>query len=209
MNCYICDQPAAVQCRFCWAFYCREHQGIEGHGCTSGAWARSIRWGISAPIGTDFDDIKEAFEKAQAQPTPTFRGTQLKRVIPVVQSQTIGKREVTIASVEEYEDGFIVYDRIRRVDDGAVDPENFETLMYMEAEGLWSATVDTGAEFFALSGVGGGSSVMWRGATVFSPQLPPDASVLTLSAEAIEWQRPSGDHLEVQDGPWHFEIPLT
>src|SRR5262245_35100753 len=109
MNCHICRQPATFQCRFCWAFYCPEHQAGLDHPCTSGFWSRSQRLGIAFSAGTDFEEVRKKFEEAQAQPDPAFRGMQLKRVIPVVQSQTIGKTEVTITAVEEFEDGFVVY----------------------------------------------------------------------------------------------------
>jgi hypothetical protein len=122
-------------------------------------------------------------------------------------SQTHGHTELTVVSIECYDDGFIVNHIVR----GGPTPQRPkpERAIFHSPLLWWEATDDTGTKYEALPRGGGGSAREFRGSTSFAPRLNPAASVLHLRVEEVQWMAHfPREKSSVQAGPWEFSISL-
>ena len=216
MKCHICGKPSTGQCQSCWRFYCGDHGDIVCEACQvqRGPFQSLVSGGTTVPLrlqaipAEDAERMQKEMEEQMAQmPALKFKGEVLQRVIPVVQSLTHGATQVTLTSIEVYNDGFTLGYEIRRTD---VDPDDPGSLMLpLDPEMHWRASDDTGQQFLGMNFGGGSTRRGWRTREVFAPSFSPAARLLTLEAEEVLWMAHGGMRSQAQPGPWRFEIPLT
>ena len=209
MKCHVCGEPAVGQCQSCWKFYCAEHGDLSCQQCADVQTAAQVP---SLTGDTDEPDNQERGEgPVRLEVIPGVRigdEEELRRVIPVVQSQTRRGSRVTVVSIEVYDIGFAVIHEWRRVR-GSLKPLKSDHWMSLPVVS-WSATDDKGREYRMGSSRSGGDAHFLRQRTDFGPSLPPDAKLLMLSVEEMFWSETHpGQRSRVEQGPWRFEIPLT
>jgi hypothetical protein len=155
---------------------------------------------------------RERFQM-HADPTPPSPIPQLRTlqwVMPIAMSQQHGKVEVTILSVEAYDDGFVVNVR--------TDYPLVAALGRRMGEMPLTVADDIGGQYRARrpGGFGGGGPerMQWRAAYFFVPSL--DARAGRLRLEAPEWQWLAAEEgsqqlkvVDAQPGPWVFSLDLA
>ena len=210
MKCHVCGEPAVGQCQTCWKFYCVPHGDVFCQECTDvQPAARGPTQLINVKAHTDEPDENEKGEVPTLIPGMRIGDEEeLRRVIPVVQSQIQRGSRVTVVSIEVYDIGFAVIHEWRRVR-GSLKPHESDHWMSLPVVS-WSATDDKGREYRMGSSRSGGDAHFLRQRNDFGPSLPPDAKLLMLSVEEMFWSaRRPGQRPRVERGPWRFEIPLT
>ncbi|MGI9147816.1 MAG: hypothetical protein ACR2IK_14905 [Chloroflexota bacterium] len=139
-------------------------------------------------------------------PIPELRILQW--VVPVAKSQQRGDIEVTILSIEAYDDGFVLNVRTEYV-----RPPTFGT-----PELALTIADDRGAVYRARppGGFGGGSlaRLQWRGAYFFAPALDEHAGQLRIEAPEFQWlgHDEAARQMvvaETHPGPWVFPVDLS
>ncbi len=209
MKCHICGEPSVGQCQSCWKFYCAEHGDVFCQECAD---VQAAAQEPSLTGNTDEPDNQESDEgPVRLEVIPGVQigdEEELRRVIPVVQSQTRRGSRVTVVSIEVYDIGFAVIHEWRRVK-GSLKPHESDHWMSLPVVS-WSATDDKGREYRMGSSRSSGDAHFLRQRNDFGPSLPPDAKLLMLSVEEMFWsaRRPS-QRPRVERGPWRFEVPLT
>ncbi len=204
MNCHICLQPAIGQCQRCWKFYCADHGDRLCTMCTrEAAVTGSILPGFRRPSPFGIKDVEELRDRIARG--PIARHEQLVRVIAVGQTQMSNGSEVSVLSLDLYDDGVRMNYRIR----DTIEQTERLALGFLQFD--WKAVDDVGTNYISRPLDGGGSDKELRGAHSFSPALPQAATRLELSLAAIPRRDPTGARADpiLQPGPWRFEIPLT
>ncbi len=209
MKCHVCGEPSVGQCQSCWKFYCARHGDISCQKCAD---VQAAAQEPSLTGDSDEPDNQESGEgPVRLEVIPGLQigdEEELRRVIPVVQSQTQRGSRVTVVSIEVYDIGFAVIHEWRRVR-GSLKPHESDHWMSLPVVS-WSATDDKGREYRMGFSRSGGDAHFLRQRTDFGPSLPPDAKLLMLSVEEMFWsERRPGQHPRVERGPWRFEVPLT
>ena len=212
MKCHVCGEPAVGQCQTCWKFYCDGHGNVFCQDCADlQAAARGPTQWMNVTAQTDEPDEDEKGEPLLSPMLvvmPELSNEELRRVVPVVQSQTRGDCRITIISIEVYDSGFAMESELRYVGRSS-GLQGFARLM-AHPEVSWSATDGKGRKYLGRPSAGHGDFGFWRGRTVFGPGLPPDANLLILSVEEVLWAAHNpGQRSRVQTGPWRFEVPLA
>ena len=110
----------------------------------------------------------------------TMEGVRLRRVVPIAQTQRRGDANLTLLSIELYEDGSVVHFI-------SVSPErrSFQGMMLQEMltrQPIFRVEDDIGTEYFAFMGGGGGSDTKWHGNFNVTPAVPDAASSMTIYA---------------------------
>jgi hypothetical protein len=132
----------------------------------------------------------------------------LQRVIPAVQSQTVGEMQISIASLEIYDGAFTAHVRVRNFRERTPSSRMSDMLGMPRLN--FEASDDLGGTYTGMQGGGGGSDNEWKSEIDFSPALHPDARTPTLSVTEIHWFAfGPGQQSRVEPGPWRFQMPLT
>jgi len=132
----------------------------------------------------------------------------LLRVVPAVQTQTIGDTQVGLVSLELYDDAFVAHVRLKDLVEREPTSNPFLAMRGMP-QIMFEASDDTGQTYSSHQGGGGGSDSEWKLETIFSPGIPHGASVINLTATEVQWLAVApGQRSRVEPGPWRFEIPL-
>ncbi len=202
MKCHVCGEPSVGQCQSCWKFYCAEHGDVFCQECSKAESA-------GRPDEPDKQEGGEGPVRLEVIPGLQIGDEEeLRRVIPVVQSQTQRGSRVTVVSIEAYDIGFAVIHEWRRVK-GWQKPQESDFWLSLPVVS-WSTTDDKGREYRMGSSRSGGDAHFLRQRTEFGPSLPPDAKRLILSVEEMFWSaRRPGQRPRVERGPWRFEVPLA
>lgn len=142
-------------------------------------------------------------ESAAAIPGPGLR--ELRRVIPVAQSQTVAGVAVTVLSLESYDDGFIV--NLRLLGEPVPGAQRFvrPTVNVLD---------DAGQRYQVWPGGGYGQGAQWRLSIHCAPALresgATSGTTLRVEIPGIRWFVRHGASAapveESQAGPWTFEI---
>ncbi|HVP05865.1 MAG TPA: hypothetical protein VMT90_09340 [Dehalococcoidia bacterium] len=218
MICHVCESPAVGQCQVCWRFYCREHGEIICETCKE----KSPDWQTSH--GQSDVALSQAVSVAgpdQPPPTPeqleemmrqmgVVRKTILKRVIPVAQTQTIGDTQITLVSLDLYDECFDAHIRLRTLGIGQADPVQRHGMPNME----WEVTDDAGRQYATSFNGGGGSSDEYRYDMTVAPGITDDVQRLDFVINQIEWSTfpflPNfGRRTITEPGPWRFEVSVN
>lgn len=161
-----------------------------------------------------------------AVPGGTLQATKLLRVVPIAQSCAVEGGELTVASIELYEDGCILHCHVIPSDDA---PPRFEpgqgqgyrvSTARMEGPGLRNAPVplprspalpddrfrlrledDAGTRYAGGARAGGGNNLRWETSYGFTPAVPDAATALRLFVHPAP-SPPGSAAIHV------FEIPL-
>lgn len=203
MKCHICGQPATGQCRVCWKFYCAAHGDTVCQPCQQHRpagrgdqrdleTARMVLLGHGEPQGA-----------AGSRPLRLDRHVP-RRVVPVIDTAKKGETELTLMSLELYEEGFAAnfHLQVGRPSDSS---RGFGGMPHFQAQ----ATDDQGASNESWPGRGGGGDGHWRLTQNFTPNLVASARHLHVSIDEIQWIRGGpGDRSAIDSGPWAFDVPL-
>jgi hypothetical protein len=219
MVCHVCDAPAIGQCQVCWRFYCREHGEIICEPCNE----KSPDWQAS-PGQSDAVLSHTLSVSGPDEPPPTpeqlqemmkqmglVRKTILRRVVPVVQTQTVGDTQITLVSLDIYEECFVANVRMRMLErdrDPARGP--FQGMPDLD----WHVSDNTGREYSTTFGGGGGNSDEFRWEVTVAPAIADDVHQLDFVINQLEWRAlpfmPNlGPKKKIEPGPWRFEVALT
>lgn len=218
MLCHLCDAPPIGQCQACWRFYCRNHGDVvcsecrEGHADARTLRSSMLRLGSTDAVtvsGTDSPQAPEQIEEMMAR-LGLVRRTILKRVVPVVQAQTVGDTQITLVSLELYDDCFSATIRLRVLGD---HPDRVENSMFGLPEFSISVTDDAGNSYASTPGGGGGGGDEFRWECTFAPGVSGDATILRFVIDELEWRAfpfgpRFGDRKKRELGPWRFDVPL-
>jgi hypothetical protein len=193
MTCHICPEPAIGQCPTCWKFYCASHGDILCQSCQPEP---------EQPT-QDAPGLSGA-----AQMPGSMRATTLERVVPIAETKTCGKTELTLISLELYEDGFSLGYLARELEQPP--PMSSATWMFPRMlTPLFSARDDRGSTYSAgFSGAGGGQGGVSRGGVRFTPSVDPTIKKLTLRVEQLAWMAHGGGPSRIDEGRWEFEVAL-
>lgn len=137
----------------------------------------------------------------------------LRRVIPIGQSLDIEDGQLTILSIESYEEGFLVHSRL--LTERSSPTGRFEPFAEHSFPSLLRASVqdDRGHVYPLMPGGGGGSDREYRFETRSQEALDPHAQSLVITVPSIVWEtfRPMQQERpteRVVEGPWTFELDL-
>jgi hypothetical protein len=212
----MCDSPAIGQCQVCWRFYCHLHGELICDTCK----AKSPDWQASP-----FQDLShQVLVSGPDAPPPTaeqlqemmsqlgiVRKTTLRRVIPVAQTQTMGDTQVTLASLDVYDECFVTRFLIRRLESQEKDPVQgmFHGMPSMD----WHITDNTGRMYRTSFDGGGGGSDDYHYEMTVSPGLEKDVNRLDFVINEIEWNTmpfmpQAFSRKKIEPGPWRFEVPV-
>jgi hypothetical protein len=134
----------------------------------------------------------------------------LERVLGIGRSQTRADTELTLLSLEMYDDGFILNYRVRGTDLG-----EWAGLAFIFAPPIpnapFAATDDKGARYIGMPwGGSGGPGGDWRGDVHFTPKVTEGAKELVIRVEQVHWSGfGQSQKSRVELGPWEFVVPLT
>jgi hypothetical protein len=146
----------------------------------------------------------EAMMKAAGVPMKRV----LLRVVPVVQTHTVGESQLTVVSLELYDDAFTAHVRIKSLEEPQPGNRFFRMPAWPQIN--FEASDDTGRQYVASLGAGGGGDTDYRFEVNFTPAIPSEAQILTLTAPEVQWMAHGpGQKSKIEPGPWGFEIPLT
>ena len=213
MNCHICKEPSVGQCQSCWKFYCSDHGDVLCQVCKEKApgWAGLAGFGgggfIDVLGGRQLDEPPpdmEAMMKASGIPMKRV----LLRVVPVVQTQTLGESQLAVVSLELYDDAFVAHVRVKSLQEQQPGNRFFRMPAWPQIN--FEASDDTGEQYVASPGGGGGSDTDYRFEVNFTPAIGSEARAITLIAPEVQWMAQGpGQRSRIEPGPWRFEIPLT
>jgi len=209
VKCHICGEPSIGQCRSCWKFYCALHGDVVCERCRDDPAAhQDFPWQAGRLRVRQVGPVEEEADAQQVDFPDMKRGKVLERVVSVAQTRTQGETELTIISVDLYDDGFILNYRLR----APVEPMGLGFGMISlgsTGEILFKVADDRGAKYHGMPGAGSGSGEYWRGDFTFTPRVNPQARELTIRVEEFEWMvRDPRQKSQLQLGPWEFRVPL-
>jgi len=132
----------------------------------------------------------------------------LLRVVPAVQTQTVGDTQLTVVSLELYDDAFVAHVRLRDLAERRSDNPFLTIRGWPQLS--FDGSDDTGQNYNGYQGAGGGSDSEFRFEIVFTPAVADDARALTLVASEVRWTaHMAGQRSRAEPGSWQFEIALT
>jgi hypothetical protein len=132
---------------------------------------------------------------------PTLR--ELRRVLPVAQTERAAGVEVTVLSLETYADGFLVNLRLLPLE-GEPSAARYLPILAVEAND------DRGGRYEGEArGVPWADRRQWRLSYAFQPALDPTAQSLNLRFPQAQWLSSLGQGSETLTGPWAFTIALA
>ena len=217
MHCHICNEPAIGQCQSCWKFYCASHGDMTCEKCAQrpagdGAvfsWTRPVRQG--AGFGVTTLQAPQGGEPRVRPELPPgfFRGEVLRGVLAVAEMRHTGAADLTLVSLESYEDGFSVFWRLRST---TPHPEPASPFAVAHPRLVFAPVHDdSGAKYEGgIGGGGGGSAELWRGEARFTPAIADAAQRLDVRIEEIQWGSSAANvRSRAEVGPWTFEISLS
>jgi hypothetical protein len=135
--------------------------------------------------------------------TPLPRLRRLVRVLPIAQAQQFGDVQVTLLSLEIYDEGFLA--TLRIVVTGGIPFEDANVTSPIMARDDQDAQYVGHTDWLRL-----GPDRQWRLTVAFAPGLPSTARQLELEMSPLQWESrsESGVREEHAAGPWLFTIPL-
>ena len=196
MNCHICGQPATGQCRVCWKFYCPAHGDLACQPCQQ---QRTADRGPSMVLMGHDDG------SGSARPRPLRLDRRVPvRIIEAIDTVKYGETELTLISLEIYEDAFAANFHLQVGIQSDSSP-GFRGMPDFQMQ----ATDDQGGSYESSRGRGGGGDANWRLTQNFTPNLAASARHLYVSIEEIQWLRGGpGDSPATESGPWAFDVRL-
>lgn len=174
MLCHICREPAIGQCRTCWRFYCASHGNVE---CETCAASRKRAQPSSLKLGEYGRLDAAAADEQVVTSRMTFRN--LRRIVTINQTKPWSAREMTIVSLDLYDDGTVLRFRYPMP---AFDPSRNTDFAGLVA-GLPTFRVEDNvgtAYRTGMGGMGGESSEGLSGEARITPAIPDSASSLTI-----------------------------
>jgi hypothetical protein len=151
--------------------------------------------------GMDEDDIRLRYGIPRAR--------VLSGVLPIAEVRNVKGSDISLISLENYEDGFRLLWRIwserPKERSSMLTGGRHPSLLFGQA------TDDLGNTYTGgFPGGGGGSDVDWHGEALFTPALAGASTRLTLRIEEIQWMSWSpAVRSSAEIGPWIFDIPLA
>lgn len=218
MLCHICESNAIGQCQVCWRFYCRAHGEVICQTCK----AKSPDW-MASQGQSDLTLSHTLSVSSPDQPTPTpeqlqeimrqmgvVRKTILRRVVPVVQTQTIRDTQITLVSLDIYDECFVAHVRVRILDD---DDDPTRSVFQGMPDIDWHVSDDTGREYSTSFGGGGGNGDESRYEFTVAPAIADDVHRLDFIINQLEWRTfpfmpQFASKKKIEPGPWRFEVLL-
>ena len=204
MNCHICSQPATGQCQVCSKFYCADHGDVMCQVC------QGQRGVIGPSAGSASGGIVIGRPSSTRSSPSNIEAQSLQRVIGVGQAVRHGQIEVTLLSLELYEQGFVVNFNLRDWGRGSTrdaslsDPDLFRAAMFDA-----TAVDDQGNIYRGFPGSGGGNSGQWRQAQHFTPEVATARGHLHVSIKEIQWiAQGASARSTTEPGPWEFDVHL-
>ncbi|MPZ49707.1 MAG: hypothetical protein GEU75_10520 [Dehalococcoidia bacterium] len=132
----------------------------------------------------------------------------LQGVVAIGETRQADGAEVSMLSLERYDDGFILHYRLL-TDEPAPRPPVGPPHMPLVPTLLLNVKDDLGNEYRGGPGGWGGSDRQWRGEARLTPPLAEEASRLEVRVEEIQWLSHSpSQRSRVQPGPWVFDVRL-
>jgi hypothetical protein len=114
-----------------------------------------------------------------------MKATRLKRVLAVGETQTTGDREVTLLSLEFYDDGLRVVWRVRLLNDDA----DSRTAILRDKPAVGDDK-NTQYNVAGIGGGSGGSDTLWWATEELTPAVPDDATQLTVEISSLTFVVP-------------------
>jgi hypothetical protein len=193
MICHVCEKPAVGQCMECWRFYCPVH-GVDSRCvvCRQRAEERRIegervlramgRIPLSDAVIGEFGTTRQLTAEEEAEiKRRQMDGLELRRVVPIVQSQPWGDGVITLIALEIYEDGSILTFQSVFPTGSYSSPSQRSFSSNLEKMPDLRIGDDIGTRYFVGSGGGGGGWKTWRGYRQVTPAIPEEAQALTIS----------------------------
>ena len=199
MICHICGESAVGQCQSCWKFFCFKHGDRQCETCANSAASFSLPI-VSQAIKRDGRDTPLSREIKERVRRMHMEGTELQRVIPIVQTEKWGDLDLTLSSLEVFEDGSI----LRYQTQGELIFRLPQLLLNDIISSRPSLNVedDVGTEYYAFMGAGGGDESLWQGSVRITPAIPSAAGTLRIRV------RPPRSLTPTESLPATFEVAL-
>jgi hypothetical protein len=150
-----------------------------------------------------------ATDQAAPPPGADPRLRDLRRVLPLAQTEIVGGTAVTATALELYANGFLCYVWVVPARAAPVTPADVR-----HPELPFEARDDRGGRYAPRLGGASRDGHEWRASFVFTPAPDPAAARLELTLPEIRWRRfqsgqtvPTAD--EPEAGPWTFAVELT
>jgi hypothetical protein len=197
MNCHICNRPAIGQCQACWKFYCAEHGDRLCDKCAHPAKTEEPTGETEGPI------IIAPWIVGAVEPTEG----KILRVVPVILTRDQEGVEITIVSLELYDNGFLINYRLR-------DPNQVGLVLGRRATLIPILTFDVqndlGQTYYGFpSAATVGPPGDWRGIARLGSAIEQGVRELRVRVTEIEWRSWHPEQKNVtQQGLWEFQIRL-
>jgi hypothetical protein len=204
MQCHICGEPATGQCQSCSKFYCASHGDVMCDRCPRGG--APPRFSVPV-VGQGLAGVDD--ESVQGIVPGFMRGDALRGVVAIAEVRHVEGADVSLLSLESYDDGFLLHWRITRR--SATAPARADFPFGGSPNVVFSrVTDDLGGEYQGGFGGGGGDDRHWRGEETFTPAIADGATRLEFRIEGVQltsWM--TGARSTVTTEPWDFAISLA
>lgn len=212
MRCHMCHEMAVGQCQSCWKFYCQAHGDILCEQCKPEQPRTDVGAHTSLTAAHQIGHAEEEGQGTSSHLPSSLPGIMearvLERVVPIAQTKTQGSTELTLLSLEVYDDGFILHYQLRALEE---EREVRPGVMIFPGhpEVIFEIRDDLGNEYKGFPGGAGGSHKQWRGEHRFTPRIDQKARTLHLRVEEVQWlAHGAGQRSRIQPGPWEFAVSL-
>ena len=204
MNCRICAESATGQCQACWKFYCADHGDVVCQPCQA---QRDATGPAAGPVS---GGIVIGRPSSTGSSPSNIEAQSLQRVIGAGQAVRHGQTEVTLVSLELYEQGFVVIFNLRDWGRGSTrDASLSDSDLFRAAMFDATAVDDQGNVYGGFPGSGGGNSGQWRQVQHFTPEVATARGHLHVSIKEIQWiAQGASARSTTEPGPWEFDISL-
>jgi hypothetical protein len=139
-----------------------------------------------------------------------MQGSVLRGVLAIADVVRSDRGDVSLLSLESYDDGFALFYRVTRTAAPSPDPVNLflggmhPNLLFGRAED------DLGNEYVGGLGGGSGGGNQWRGEAMFTPAIAGGATRVLIRIEEIQWMSfLPGRRSHAEAGPWTFDVSLA
>jgi hypothetical protein len=137
--------------------------------------------GAILTLGEFGDSSEESEERLAQRQRFQMNARELKRVVPIAQSTAWGEKQLTLISLEAYEDGSTLRYQINGADEPMFSGELDWSTWQISTHPNFRAEDDAGSNYFVFFGGGGsgGTNGAWRGEVRMTPELSQSASTVS------------------------------
>jgi hypothetical protein len=204
MKCHICSEAAIGQCQNCWKFYCLAHGDVFCLRCQE---SRSRPPSSSGLPSAGMHVVRQGAPPGP-RPPGFMEAKVLRGVIAIGETRTADRAEISLLSLESYDDGFILRYRLLTHAPLTSPPAGLPHMPLVPTL-LLNVKDDVGNEYRGGPGGWGGGDRLWQGEARLTPAVADEATSLEVRVEEIQWlSRSPSQRSRVQPGPWTFHIRL-